>query len=146
MSAQPITLVATATGKTGRETALSLLSRGLPVRAMVHRADARAEALRSRGAEIVVGNLADVDDVHRALHGVQRAYWAAPTTPGALEAAAAFAAVAEDEKLEVVVAMSQWLADPGHHSAQTRAAWLTDRVFEWMPTVGSITVNPGFFA
>ena len=113
---------------------------------MVHRADARAEALRSRGAEIVVGNLADVDDIRKALHGVQRAYWAAPTAPSALEAAAIFAAVAEEEKLEVVVAMSQWLADPGHHSAQTRAAWLTDRVFEWMPTVGSITVNPGFFA
>jgi NAD(P)H dehydrogenase (quinone) len=146
MNAKPITLVTTATGKTGRQTALSLLSRGLPVRAMVHRADARADALRSRGAEIVVGNLADVDDIHKALHGVQRAYWAAPTTPSALEAAAAFAAVAEEEKLEVVVAMSQWLADPGHHSAQTRAAWLTDRVFEWMPTVGSITINPGLFA
>src|SRR3984885_3713414 len=100
MSAQPITLVTTATGKTGRQTALSLLSRGLPVRAMVHRSDARAQALRSRGAEIVVGNLADVDDIHRALHGVQRAYWAAPTTPGALEGAAAFAGVAEEEKLE----------------------------------------------
>jgi NAD(P)H dehydrogenase (quinone) len=146
MSAKPITLVTTATGKTGRQTALSLLSRGLPVRAMVHHADARAEALRSRGAEIVVGNLADVDDIHKALHGVQRAYWAVPTTPSALEAAAVFAAVAEEEKLEVVVAMSQWLADPGHHSAQTRPAWLTDRVFEWMPTVGSITTNPGFFA
>jgi NAD(P)H dehydrogenase (quinone) len=146
MSIQPITLITTATGRTGRHTALSLLSRGLPVRAMVHRADARAEALRSRGAEIVVGNLADVDDVHRALHGVQRAYWAAPATPSALEAAALFAAVAEEERLEVLVAMSQWLADPGHHSAHTRAAWLTDRVFEWMPTVGSITINPGFFA
>ena len=113
---------------------------------MVHRADTRAEALRSRGAEIVVGNLADVDDIRKALHGVQRAYWAAPTAPSALEAAAIFAAVAEEEKLEVVVAMSQWLADPGHQSAHTRAAWLTDRVFQWMPNVGSITVNPGFFA
>jgi NAD(P)H dehydrogenase (quinone) len=146
MNAKPITLITTATGKTGRQTALSLLSRGLPVRAMVHRADARAEALRSRGAEIIVGDLADVDDVRKALHGAQRAYWAVPTSPSALEAAAMFAAVAEEEKLEVVVAMSQWLADPGHHSAQTRAAWLTDRVFDWMPTVGSITVNPGFFA
>ena len=63
MTAKPVTLITTATGKTGRQTALSLLSRGLPVRAMVHRADARAEALRSRGAEIVVGNLADVDDI-----------------------------------------------------------------------------------
>lgn len=42
--------------------------------------------------------------------------------------------------------MSQWLADPGHLSAQTRATWLADRVFDWMPSVGAITVNPGFFA
>ena len=146
MSAQPITLVTAATGKTGRQTALSLLSRGLPVRAMVHRKDARSEDLRSRGAEIVVGNFGDVRDVQKALHGVQRAYWAAPTTPGALEAATLFATLAEEENLEVVLALSQWLADPGHPSAQTRAAWLTDRVFDWMPTVGSITINPGFFA
>lgn len=146
MSAQPITLVTAATGKTGRHTALSLLQRGLPVRAMVHREDARSAALRSRGAEVVVGNVTDVRDVRKALHGVQRAYWAAPVVPGALEAATIFAAVAEEERLEVVVSMSQWLADPGHPSAQTRAAWLSDRVFDWMPTVGSITVNPGFFA
>src|ERR1700747_1740704 len=105
MSAHPIPLITPATGKTGRETALSLLSRGLPVRAMVHRADARAEALRSRGAEIVVGNLADVDDIQKALHGVQRAYWAAPTTPGALEAATAFAGGAGKEKPGGVVAI-----------------------------------------
>jgi NAD(P)H dehydrogenase (quinone) len=146
MSTQPTTLVTAAAGKTGRHTALSLLSRGLPVRAMVHREDARSAALRSRGAEIVVGNLSDVSDVRNALRGVQRAYWAAPVVPSALEAATLFAAIAEEERLEVIVSMSQWLADPGHLSAQTRAAWLADRVFDWMPTVGSITVNPGFFA
>ena len=85
-------------------------------------------------------------DVRNALDGVQRAYWAAPVMPNALEAATLFAAIAEEKRLEVVVSMSQWLADPGHLSAQTRAAWLADRVFDWMPTVGSITVNPGFFA
>ena len=85
-------------------------------------------------------------DVRNALDGVQRAYWAAPVAPNALEAATLFAAIAEEKRLEVVVSMSQWLADPGHLSAQTRAAWLADRVFDWMPTVGSITVNPGFFA
>jgi uncharacterized protein YbjT (DUF2867 family) len=146
MSTQPTTLVTAAAGKTGRHTALSLLSRGLPVRAMVHREDARSAALRSRGAEVVVGNVSDVSDVRNALRGVQRAYWAAPVVPSALEAATLFAAIAEEERLEVVVSMSQWLADPGHLSAQTRAAWLADRVFDWMPTVGSITVNPGFFA
>ncbi len=146
MSAQPTILVTAAAGKTGRHTAFSLLSRGFPVRAMVHREDARSVALRQRGAEVVVGNVNDVHDVRKALHGVQRAYWAAPVMPGALEAATLFAATAEENRLEVVVSMSQWLADPGHLSAQTRAAWLADRVFDWMPTVGSITVNAGFFA
>ena len=146
MNTQPTILVTAAAGKTGRHTALSLLSRGFPVRAMVHREDGRSEALRQRGAEIVVGNVNDVHDVRTALDGVQRAYWAAPVMPGALEAANLFAAIAEEKRLEVVVAMSQWLADPVHLSAQTRAAWLADRVFDWMPTVGSITVNAGFFA
>jgi NAD(P)H dehydrogenase (quinone) len=146
MSTQPLTLVTAAAGKTGRHTALGLLSRGLPVRAMVHREDARSAALRGRGAEVLVGNVSDVRDVRNALDGVQRAYWAAPVAPNALEAATLFAAIAEEKRLEVVVSMSQWLADPGHLSAQTRAAWLADRVFDWMPTVGSITVNPGFFA
>ena len=81
MNTPPITLVTAAAGKTGRHTALSLLSRGLPVRAMVHREDARSAALRRRGAEIVVGNVSDVHDVRNALDGVQRAYWAAPVTP-----------------------------------------------------------------
>ena len=146
MNTPPTTLVTAAAGKTGRHTALELLSRGLPVRAMVHREDARSAALGRRGAEIVVGNVSDVHDVRKALDGVQRAYWAAPAMPSALEAATLFAAIAEEKRLEVVVSMSQWLADPGHLSAHTRATWLADRVFDWMPTVGSITVNPGFFA
>jgi uncharacterized protein YbjT (DUF2867 family) len=146
MTTKPTVLVTSAAGKTGRHTAQALLDRGLPVRAMVHRDDARAAELRARGAQVVIGNLNDISDVRRALKGVQRAYWAAPVVPGALEAATLFASCAEGERLEVVVSMSQWLADPGHPSAHTRAEWLSDRVFSWMPSVGSITVNPGFFA
>ena len=146
MTAKPTVLVTSAAGKTGRHTAITLLDKGFPVRAMVHRDDARAAELRARGAQGVVGNLNDVGDVRRAMKGVQRAYWAAPVVPGALEAATLFASVAEDQRLEAVVSMSQWLADPAHPSAHTRAEWLSDRVFSWMPSVGSITVNPGFFA
>ena len=146
MTAKPTVLVTSAAGKTGRHTAITLLDKGFPVRAMVHRDDARAAELRARGAQVVVGNLNDVGDVRRAMKGVQRAYWAAPVVPGALEAATLFASVAEDQRLEAVVSMSQWLADPAHPSAHTRAEWLSDRVFSWMPSVGSITVNPGFFA
>ena len=73
MSAQPVTLVTAAAGKTGRHIALSLLSRGLPVRAMVHREDIRSAALRRAGAQVMVGNVSDVRDVCNALDGVQRA-------------------------------------------------------------------------
>ena len=146
MTTPPTTLITAAAGKTGRRTALALLERGLPVRALVRRDDARAAELRKHGAQVVIGNLADVSDLRRALDGVQRAYWAAPIAPWALEAATLFAAVAEERHLEVVVSMSQWLADPAHPSAHTRAEWLSDQVFAWMPTVASITVNPGFFA
>ena len=44
------------------------------------------------------------------------------------------------------MSLSQWLADPTHPSIHTRRAWMADTVFSWMPTVGSIIVNPGFFA
>src|SRR5579875_718909 len=142
MRTQPTILVTAATGKTGRHTASYLMSRGFPVRAMVHREDTRSEALRRQGADVVVGNVSDVNDVRNALDGVQRAYWAAPVMPGALDAATLFAAIAEEKRLEVVVSMSQWLADPGHISAQTRATWLADRVFEWMPTVEDPVSQP----
>src|SRR3984957_11673521 len=100
MNTPPTTLVTAAAGRTGRHTALALLSRGLPVRAMVHREDARSAALHRRGAEIVVGNVNDVHDVRNALDGVQRAYWAAPPMPSALEAAPLFAAIAEEKRLQ----------------------------------------------
>ena len=43
-----------------------LRQRDLPVRAMVHREDERAEALRATGAEVVVGDLTRAEDVARA--------------------------------------------------------------------------------
>jgi hypothetical protein len=44
-------------GAVGRTVTGLLLDRGFPVRAMVRREDDRAEALRSAGAEVVVGDL-----------------------------------------------------------------------------------------
>lgn len=48
-------------GRRGRGTVLTLLRRGLPIRALFHRDDAPAAALRDRGAEVVVGDLRDAD-------------------------------------------------------------------------------------
>ncbi len=59
-------LVTGATGETGRYTVQRLLEKGHSVRAMVHRQDERADALRNEGAEVVVGDLFEHDDVIRA--------------------------------------------------------------------------------
>ena len=52
MSVKPRILVTGATGRTGAPTVEYLLENGFPVRAFVHRNDARSEALRKLGAEI----------------------------------------------------------------------------------------------
>jgi len=52
-------------GAVGRTVTGLLLGRGLPVRALVRREDARAAALRAAGAEVVVGDLVEPVDVGR---------------------------------------------------------------------------------
>jgi NAD(P)H dehydrogenase (quinone) len=143
---KPTILVTGATGKTGSATALQLLEKGYPVRAFVHRLDSRSERLQKAGAEITTGSLEDIVDVRNSLAGVQRAYFCPPLEPGTLRRAALFAAAAQEARLEVVVVLSQWVTDPAHPAAHSREKWLSNRVFEWIPGVGVITVNPGFFA
>ena len=86
------------------------------------------------------------DDLKRAMHGVQRAYFCAPWTPEQLHGAMNFAVSAVDAQLEVVVALTQWLSQPQHPSVATRQSYMTDRVFDWMPGVDSVTINTGWFA
>ena len=83
MTTKPKILVTAAGGNTGRQTTLALLEQGYPVRAFVHRDDGRAEYLRRHGAEVVVGTLTDMGDLRAALDGVRRAYFVAPSMPGA---------------------------------------------------------------
>jgi len=142
----PRILVTGAAGKTGKAVTRQLLDRGYPVTAMVRREDGRSAALARAGAAITVGDLIEPDDLRRAMHGVQRAYFVAPFTPVQLHGAMNFAVAAADAKLEAVVAITQWLAQPNHPSVATRQSYLTDRIFEWMPGVDTVTVNTGWFA
>jgi NAD(P)H dehydrogenase (quinone) len=143
---KPTILVTAAAGSTGNATALQLLEQGYPVRALVRRVDQRSERLRKLGAEIVVGSMDDMLDMRAALKGVQRAYYCPPIARDALAMAATFAAAAQEQRLEMVTVMSQWLADPTNPSKATRETWLADRLFAWMPDVPTVTVNPGWFA
>ena len=135
-----------ATGKTGSVVVSELLKAGYPVRALVHREDARSARLRTRGAEIAVADLSDAERVAAALKDVQRAYFCPPYDPYMIQGAVAFAVAAKEARLEHIVGLSQWLASPSHHSLATRQSWLVDRLFSMTPGVGHTIVNPGFFA
>jgi uncharacterized protein YbjT (DUF2867 family) len=129
-----------AQGSTGRLVAELLLEQGIPVRAFVHRLDARSDALAKRGAEIVPGDLLDPAAVQKAMQGVQRAYFTYPVADGLPEAATIFAATARDARLELVVNNSQFqgaLHEPAFRDLRYAASFrnlqhrLVDRIFDW---------------
>ena len=123
---KPKILVMGAAGKTGKEVTYQLLEQGFPVRAFVRIDDQRSRKLYQAGAEIFVGNLAEMSDLTQAMKGIQRAYFVAPFDPGQLYKSIAFAIAAANAKLEVVVGITQWLAHPEHPSVATRESYLFD--------------------
>jgi uncharacterized protein YbjT (DUF2867 family) len=54
-------------GGIGRTVAELLLKQGKAARAMARNEDERAQALRDIGAEVVIGDLLDLDSMHRAI-------------------------------------------------------------------------------
>jgi len=143
---KPRIIVTGATGKTGSVVVSELLEAGYPVRAMVHREDARSARLKAHGAEIAVADMSDVERVADALKDVQRAYYCPPIDPYMIQGAAAFAVAAKEVRLEHIVGLTQWLASPSHPALMTRQSWLVDRLFSMIPGVAHTIVNPGFFA
>jgi uncharacterized protein YbjT (DUF2867 family) len=146
MTSKARILVTGATGKTGGAVARQLLQKGYPVNALVRRQDHRADALAKAGAQVFIGDLLEPEDLRSAMADAQRAYFLAPWAPNQLHGAMNFAVAAADAHLEVVVTLTHWLAQPQHPSVATRQSYLTDRVFDWMPGVDTISVNPGWFA
>ena len=142
----PTILVTGATGKTGGAVVDQLLSKGFSVRAMVHVLDGRAEALQRRGAEVVVADMFDPDQLVGALRGTQRAYYVPLFHPHSLQSAAAFAIAARETGLQSIVQMSQWTSHRSHPANLTRQIWLMDRLFADLPGIGHTIVNPGMFA
>ncbi len=114
-----------------------LRERGLPVRAMVHREDERAAALRAIGAETCVGDLTEPRDVAGALGGCRRMYFGMSVAADYLEATVVAAAVARERgDLEAFVNISQMTVSQMTlsnmtESHQQRLHLLAEEVLRW---------------
>jgi uncharacterized protein YbjT (DUF2867 family) len=144
-----VTGVAGQLGAVGRTVVGLLLGRGLPVRALVRREDDRAAALRTEGAEVVVGDLLEPAGVHRVVSGCRRVNFGMSVSPGYLEATVTVAAVAREVGVDALVNMSQMTVSemdihrtsPSH---QQRQHWLGEQALAWsgLPIV---TIRPSIF-
>ncbi|MGB7848953.1 MAG: NmrA family NAD(P)-binding protein [Candidatus Acidiferrum sp.] len=124
-------LVTGPTGATGGETVEQLLEKGHSVRALAHREDERSERLSKLGAEVVFGDLLDMESVRSALRGIYGAYFVYPIRPGIVDASVRFAQAAKEAGVKIIVNMSQKSARGDSKSDAALAHWLSERVFDW---------------
>jgi uncharacterized protein YbjT (DUF2867 family) len=144
-----VTGAAGAVGGIGPNVVAMLIAKGHKVRALVRREDERAESLRQLGAEVVMGDLTDLQALHRAIEGCKRIYFGMSISPSYLEATVNVAAVARHHGVEAIVNMSQMtVTEMGIHdttdSPQHKLHWLAEQVLAWsgLPVV---TVRPTAF-
>ena len=136
-------------GSTGRVIATLLLEQGLPVRAFVHKLDARSSELRQKGADIIEGDLLNPASVQAAMKDVKRAYFTYPVADRLLEAATIFATSARDAGVELVVNNSQFQDTPDYLSfrdLQRAPSFrnlqhrLADRILDWAQ-IGAVHIQ-----
>jgi NAD(P)H dehydrogenase (quinone) len=146
MSSDQLFLITGATGNTGAPTIKILLDAGHRVRAFVHRADQRSEALAAIGAEVVEGDLLDFHAVSSAMSGVSAAYFCYPIAPGSLlPATAIFAQAAGEAGVGAVVNMSQISARREAKSHAAQQHWLAERLLDRSAFL-TTHLRPTFFA
>ena len=124
-------LISGATGDTGRASVREAIALGLDVRAMARKIDERSEALSAQGAEVVVGDLFDINSIRSALDGVEAAYFVYPVAPGLLTATVNFAQAAKEAGAKAVLNLSQRSANRNSTSPSCRDTFIAEQVFNW---------------
>ncbi|ODV43919.1 hydroxylase [Cupriavidus sp. UYMMa02A] len=139
MSIQKPILVTGAAGRVGavgRTVTELLCKQGLPVRAMVRREDERSEALREMGADVVTGDLLDLNTMHRAIEGCETMYFGMSVSDMYLAATVNAAAVARHHGVKAFVNMSQMTLSQMSitettASPQHKLHWLSEQALNW---------------
>jgi uncharacterized protein YbjT (DUF2867 family) len=123
-------------GAVGRTVTELLLNQGKPVRAMVRIEDQRAQALRDLGAEVVIGDLLDLESMHRAIAGCETIYFGMSVSDTYLAATVTVAAVARHHGVKAFINMSQMtVSQMSIHettaSPQHKLHWLAEQALNW---------------
>src|SRR5215210_4224761 len=123
-------------GAVGRTATELVLKQGKAVRAMVRNEDERARALREMGAQVVVGDLLDLDSMHRAIAGCKTMYFGMSVSDTYLAATVNAAAVAKHHGVKAFINMSQMtLAQMSitetTPSPQHKLHWLAAQSLNW---------------
>jgi len=123
-------------GAIGRTVTELLLKQGKAVRAMVRIEDERAQALREMGAEVVVGDLLDLDSMHRAIAGCETMYFGMSVSDTYLAATVNVAAVAKHHGVKAFINMSQMTLSQMSitettPSPQHKLHWLAEQALNW---------------
>ena len=167
-----IFVVAGATGNIGSVVAHELLAAGHQVRAIVRSAD-KAKALATLGAELLLGELSDVDLLTRALRGADGAFLLQPPPPHDSPDVRAFqdrvtqaeAAAVTESGIPHVVMLSSWGAEKpagtgpivglhvleealkktGAITTMLRAGAFTENLLTMLPAAQHQSVLPNFF-
>ena len=129
--ARQTVLIAGATGDTGRAAVRESIALGLQVRAIVHNKDARAEALGKSGAQVVIGDLLEINTIRTAMDGVDAAYFVWPVQPGLIHATVNFAQAAKEAGVGTIINLSQRSANRNSTSNSCRDSFIAEQVFNW---------------
>ncbi|HXB06835.1 MAG TPA: NmrA family NAD(P)-binding protein [Puia sp.] len=123
-------LVTGAAGNTGGNAVRHLLTKNIPVRVLVRQIDGRSAALAEMGAEVVKGDLLNLDEVSEAMNGITSAFFVFPIQKGIIEATAYFAQAAAENGVGHIVNLSQFGAHRHVRSHGAQNHWIAERVFD----------------
>jgi NAD(P)H dehydrogenase (quinone) len=137
-------LITGPTGDTGRAASKEAIGLGLDVRAMVHSKDTRSEALEKLGAQVVFGDLLEIDTVRAAMEGTDAAYFVWPVAPGLIHATVNFAQAAREAGLSAVINLSQRSANRFSASNSCRDSFIAEQVLNWSG-LSVIHLRPTYF-
>jgi uncharacterized protein YbjT (DUF2867 family) len=123
-------------GAVGRTVTELLLKQGKAVRALVRTEDQRAQALREMGAEVVVGDLLDLDSMHKAIEGCETVYFSLSISDTYLAATVNAAVVAKHHGVQAFINMSQMTVSEMSittttPSPQHKLQWLSEQALNW---------------